>query len=82
MTGVQTCALPISLGTPLASSDPAAFRRGDLIFWTGHVAIVRDGDTIVHANAHHMAVAIEGTGDALRRIADAGSDLVSVRRLG
>ena len=36
-------------------------QRGDLIFWKGHVAIVRDADTIVHANAHHMATAIERT---------------------
>ena len=31
------------------------------MFWKGHVAIVRDADTIVHANAHHMATAIENT---------------------
>ena len=36
-------------------------QRGDLIFWKGHVAIVRDADTIVHANAHHMATVIENT---------------------
>ena len=34
-------------------------QRGDLIFWKGHVAIVRDAETIVHANAHHMATVIE-----------------------
>jgi cell wall-associated NlpC family hydrolase len=34
-------------------------RRGDLVFWPGHVAIVLDGDHVVHANAHHMAVRIE-----------------------
>jgi cell wall-associated NlpC family hydrolase len=70
-----------ALGAPLPADDPAAWRRGDLLFWKGHVAIVRDGDTIVHANAFHMAVAIEPTRDALRRIADAGSPLVSVKRL-
>jgi hypothetical protein len=45
------------------------------------VAIVRDEDSIVHANAFHMAVAIEPTRDAVRRIADAGSEVVSVKRL-
>lgn len=33
--------------------------RGDLVFWKGHVAIMLDGATILHANAHHMATAIE-----------------------
>jgi cell wall-associated NlpC family hydrolase len=74
-----------ALGAPLPVDDPAknpaSWRRGDLLFWNGHVAIVRDGETIVHANAFHMAVAFEPTRDALRRIADAGSPLVSVKRL-
>ena len=34
-------------------------RRGDLVFWKGHVAMMLDGESIVHANAHHMATAIE-----------------------
>jgi cell wall-associated NlpC family hydrolase len=70
-----------ALGTPLSTGDPAGWRRGDLIFWEGHVAIVRDESSIVHANAFHMAVAIEPTGEALRRIADAGSRPVSVKRV-
>jgi cell wall-associated NlpC family hydrolase len=70
-----------ALGAPLPADDPAAWRRGDLIFWKGHVAIVRDDETVVHANAFHMAVAIEPTREALRRIADGGTALVSVKRL-
>jgi cell wall-associated NlpC family hydrolase len=70
-----------ALGVPLSTDDPASWRRGDLIFWQGHVAIVRDGETIVHANGFHMAVAIEPTREALRRIADAGSTPVSVKRV-
>ncbi|NVO14208.1 MAG: C40 family peptidase [Rhodoplanes sp.] len=61
--------------------DLAALRRGDLIFWKGHVAIVRDADTLVHANAHHLMVAIERTADTVRRIAEAGGAVTSVRRL-
>jgi cell wall-associated NlpC family hydrolase len=34
-------------------------QRGDLVFWKGHVAIARDNTTILHANAFHMAVAVE-----------------------
>jgi cell wall-associated NlpC family hydrolase len=55
--------------------------RGDLIFWTGHVAIARDRDSLVHANAFHMAVVIEPAAEAIRRIRDMGSEITSVRRL-
>jgi len=70
-----------ALGALLPIDDLAGLRRGDLIFWKGHVAIVRDGRSIVHANAFHMAVAIEPTGEALRRIADAGGHLGSIKRV-
>jgi cell wall-associated NlpC family hydrolase len=55
-------------------------KRGDLIFWKGHVAIARDAQTIIHANAHHMMVAIEPAGDAIERIKKAGSAVTSVKR--
>jgi cell wall-associated NlpC family hydrolase len=55
-------------------------RRGDLIFWKGHVAIARDPHTIIHANAHHMMVAIEPAGGAIERIKKAGSAVTSVKR--
>ena len=47
-------------------------RRGDLVFWKGHVAILLDPDTILHANAHHMAVAVEPLAEAIARIQAAG----------
>jgi cell wall-associated NlpC family hydrolase len=58
----------------------AKFRRGDLLFWPGHVAIVRDDNTIVHANAFAMATALEPLKDALARIEQAGSGLQTARR--
>jgi cell wall-associated NlpC family hydrolase len=70
-----------ALGTPLAfPGDFSDLRRGDLLFWQGHVAIVRDHNTLIHANAFHMAVTIEPIGEAIARIAAAGSELSSVRR--
>jgi hypothetical protein len=51
------------------------------LFWKGHVAIVRDRDTLIHANAFHMAVAIEPIAEAVARIAAGGSTLTSVRRI-
>jgi hypothetical protein len=62
-------------------ADFSGLQRGDLMFWKGHVAIMRDRSTIVHANAHHMAVAIEPVAEAVQRIAVAGCPFVGVRRL-
>src|SRR5215204_2767959 len=69
------------LGQALNPSEAKKLQRGDLIFWKGHVAIVRDENTIVHANAHHMATAIENTADAIARIKAAGSDVTAIKRL-
>jgi hypothetical protein len=69
-----------ALGTAIAPAM-SSLVRGDLVFWKGHVAIARDGATLVHANAFHMAVAIEPVADALARIAAAGCDVTTVRRL-
>ena len=71
-----------SLGRLLGLSESSRLERGDLMFWKGHVAIVRDAGTIVHANAHHMATAIENTGDAIARIKAAGSEITAIKRLG
>jgi len=70
-----------ALGRPVDPDEIRALRRGDLIFWKGHVAIVRDTDTIVHANAFHMATAIEPTAAATARIKAAGSEVLAIRRL-
>ncbi len=42
--------------------------RGDLVFWKGHVAIMEDEKTLLHANGHTMNVALEGLDDAITRI--------------
>jgi hypothetical protein len=70
-----------ALGTALPPSAIDDLERGDLLFWKGHVAIVRDRTSIVHANAFHMATAIEPLTEALARIKAAGSELTGVRRL-
>lgn len=70
-----------SLGRALSPAAAGEPRRGDLIFWKGHVAIVRDATTLIHANAHHMATAIESIDDAIARIKAAGSPVTSVKRL-
>jgi len=64
------------------AADLYDLKRGDLVFWRGHVAIVRDRETLLHANAFHMAVVIEPLAAAILRTRSAGSDITSVRRLG
>jgi hypothetical protein len=63
------------------SASRGEFARGDLVFWKGHVAIGLDAEQIIHANAFHMAVAIEPLDAAIERIRAAGSgDPVAFRR--
>ena len=69
------------LGRALDASETMKLQRGDLIFWKGHVAIVRDAGTIVHANAHHMATVVENTTEAIARIKAAGSEVTAIKRL-
>jgi cell wall-associated NlpC family hydrolase len=69
------------LGRTLDANASKRLERGDLIFWNGHVAIVRDADTIVHANAFHMATAVEPTNDAIARIKASGSEVAAIKRI-
>jgi cell wall-associated NlpC family hydrolase len=71
-----------ALGVPVESgAGLSGLQRGDLLFWKGHVAIVRDRTTLVHANAFHMAVAIEPIAEAVARIRNGGSEITGVRRI-
>jgi cell wall-associated NlpC family hydrolase len=71
-----------ALGMTVAPNvDHADLKRGDLVFWKGHVAIVRDKTNLLHANAFHMAVAIEPIAEAVARIRAAGSAVTGVRRI-
>jgi hypothetical protein len=52
---------------PVEQSD---LRRGDLVFWPGHVAIMLDEARIIHANAFHMQTALEPLDEAVVRIGE------------
>lgn len=71
-----------TVGEPVDwNGDPDALRRGDLIFWKGHVGIVAGPDQLLHANGFHMATVIEPLGAAIARIASGDVPVTSVRRL-
>lgn len=68
-----------ALGTAI---DPGQLRRGDLVFWRGHVAIMINDTDIVHANGNRMAVTIEPLAEAIERTrANGGGDPTAFRRL-
>ena len=71
-----------ALGAPIDHTTSSfKLARGDLIFWPGHVAIARDRDSLVHANAFHMAVVVEPAAEAITRIRDMGSEIARVKRV-
>ncbi len=66
-----------------AAVDPdGPLGRRDLVFWRGHAGIMRDPQTLLHANGHTMTVHSEPFAEARARIkAATGADVTSVRRL-
>jgi cell wall-associated NlpC family hydrolase len=74
-----------ALGVTVEGSIGAPLRRGDLVFWlghhAGHVGIMIDGEYLLHANGHHMAVVIEPLAEVVERIGRKTSQPTSVRRL-
>jgi cell wall-associated NlpC family hydrolase len=70
--------MQMELGRLLAPAD--SMRRGDLIFWKGHVAFVVDRERLIHANGHTMSVSYEGIKDAISRISAGGGGLVQTRQ--
>ena len=67
-----------ALGEAASLSD---LRRGDLIFWKGHMGLMLDESRLLHANAFHMAVAVEPLAEAIARSDAAGGPVTSVKRL-
>jgi cell wall-associated NlpC family hydrolase len=62
--------------------DGAPLRRGDLVFWKGHVGLLQDAHRLLHANGHHMQVVSEPFAEARQRIAEKSfGDVVAIKRL-
>ena len=67
-----------ALGLPVARAE---IRRGDLIFWKGHMGVMLDGVRLLHANAFHMEVFAEPLDQAIARIEKTAGPVTSIKRL-
>lgn len=66
----------------LGRSFEGPYQRGDMVFWDGHVGMMVDAETMIHANAHHMATVYESIERATLRIeAQGDGPLVARKRL-
>ena len=65
--------LPVADGLP-------PLERGDLVFWPGHVGLMRDAESLLHATAHTMDVMVEPLAAAVNRLAGKGVGVTAIRR--
>lgn len=70
-----------ALGHIVMANDLDSLKRGDLVFWDGHVGIMTDSATLLHANGHHMMVVAEPLKQAVERIAPRYGQITSIKRL-
>jgi cell wall-associated NlpC family hydrolase len=82
-TDLQERALGRTLEPELAHGETLeGLRRGDIVFWRGHVGVMRDDALLLHANAHHMLVSSEPLACARDRIlAKTGATITAIKRL-
>ena len=57
-----------------------SLQRGDLVFWRGHVGIMTDPDTILHATEYTLRVVVENFTAMRTRLAGIGLEVTSVKR--
>lgn len=69
-----------TIGAPIP--EGVGLHRGDLVFWPGHVGILSDPDTLLHASGYQMEVVEEPLAVARERIAASATQVTSIRRIG
>lgn len=69
------------LGNTLLVNDLDGLKRGDLVFWDGHVGIMQNDTHLLHANGHDMMTVSEPLRNAVERIAAKGATVSSIKRL-
>lgn len=83
--GLTACGISCPADSDMQKADLGTeitgdLQRGDLMFWRGHVGMMVDPDTMIHANAHHMATVYEPIKNAILRIAAQGDGDVTARK--
>lgn len=69
-------------GIGMLLADDAELRRGDLIFFPGHVGIMMDAHNMLHANAFWMSTVVEPLADVIARLeADHDQPVLARRRI-
>lgn len=70
-------------GSPVPfGGDDSVLRRGDLVFWPGHMGIYHGGGQLLHANATDMCVALAPLAEVVAWIMKVeGNPVSSVRRI-
>ena len=66
------------LGTKITQEN---LKRGDLIFWQGHVGIMQDATTLLHASGHQMLVVSEPLAIVIDRAKASGKEITTMKRL-
>jgi cell wall-associated NlpC family hydrolase len=67
-----------ALGVPV---DREEIKRGDMVFWKGHMGVMLDSKRLLHANAFHMEVFAEDLDQAAARIEKSAGPITSIKRL-
>lgn len=68
-----------TIGTDIANIDD--LQRGDLVYWKGHIGIMTNSQTLLHANAYHGMVAAEDLRAALPRLHQAAGPITRLARI-
>ncbi len=88
-SSLEACGIPAlrdtdmqehQLGRSLLINDLDGLQRGDLVFWDGHVGIMCDAVTLLHANGFHMMTVKEPLAEAIQRIMPPGGPVSSIKR--
>lgn len=66
----DTDMMQAGFGRPLKQDRTLRLQRNDLVFWKGHVGVMLDATTLLHANGHYMQTVSEPLSVAIKRIAE------------
>jgi hypothetical protein len=88
-SSLEACGMPAlrdtdmqerQLGRSLLINDLDGLQRGDLVFWNGHVGIMCDAVSLLHANGFHMMTVKEPLAEAIQRIMPTAGPVTSIKR--